>query len=111
MKIDRIKATVRYSQDTGKGAWKSVEVGAEGSVDERERWDAALAHLYSELGQQLKGLWANGQKPTEDTGSSQQSQVPEHYCQEHQTEYRRFEKDGRAWYSHKAPEGKWCREK
>ncbi|MCH8279359.1 MAG: hypothetical protein J4O03_08785 [Chloroflexi bacterium] len=38
MKVDRVSATIKYSQDTGHGAWKSVEIGAEASVDERERW-------------------------------------------------------------------------
>ena len=34
-----------------------------------------------------------------------------HYCNEHGTEFKRFEKEGRVWYSHKAPDGKWCKEK
>ena len=44
MKVDRITAQIRYSQDTGHGAWKAVEIGAEATVDERERWSTALAH-------------------------------------------------------------------
>jgi hypothetical protein len=112
MKIDRVKATIRYSQDTSKGAWKSIEIGAEGSVDERERWDAALAHLYADLGQQLKGLWANGQKSAAEPPAvgDGKAEPPAHFCQEHQAEYKRFEKDGRIWYSHKALDGKWCKD-
>ena len=56
MKVDRITAQVRFSQDAGHGAWKAAEIGAEATVDERERWSEALAHLYAELGQQLKTL-------------------------------------------------------
>ena len=65
MKVDRITAQVKFSQDTGHGAWKAVEIGAEATVDERERWSEALAHLYVDLGRELKTLWANGngQKP------------------------------------------------
>jgi len=60
MKVTTILANIRYSQDTGKGAWKAVEIGAEATVDQRERWDTALATLYADLGGQLKALWANG---------------------------------------------------
>ena len=49
MKVDRITAQVRYSQDTGHGAWKAVEIGAEATVDERERWSESLAQLYADL--------------------------------------------------------------
>ncbi len=45
MKVEKVSATIRYSQDTGKGAWKVIEIGAEGSVDTRENWQAAQAYL------------------------------------------------------------------
>jgi len=51
--------------DNGKGAWKAVEIGAEGSVDAKENWQVAQASLYVQLSQQLKILWSNGQKPQE----------------------------------------------
>ena len=60
MKVEKVSATIRYSQDTGKGAWKVIEIGAEGTVDTRENWQAAQAYLYAELGKQLKTLWHNG---------------------------------------------------
>lgn len=60
MKDEKVNATIRYSQDTGKGAWKVIELGAEGTVDARENWQSAQAYPYNELGQQLKTLWANG---------------------------------------------------
>jgi len=28
MEVNKISANIRYSQDTGKGAWKVVELGA-----------------------------------------------------------------------------------
>ena len=67
MQVNQITAQVQYSQDTGHGAWKAVEIGAEATVDERERWAEALAHLYSDLGRELNVLWAsgNGHKPQE----------------------------------------------
>ena len=36
MKVEKVSATIRYSQDTGKGAWKVIELGAEASVSDRE---------------------------------------------------------------------------
>jgi hypothetical protein len=60
MKIDRISANIRYSKDTGQGAWKTVELAAEASVTPSENWQEAQAQLYAELGQQMKALWSNG---------------------------------------------------
>ncbi len=39
-----------------------------------------------------------------------QASPPEHFCHEHQAAFKRYEKDGRAWWAHKAG-NKWCREK
>jgi hypothetical protein len=39
MQMKLIKATVRYSQDTGKGAWKSLELGAEADIAPNENWE------------------------------------------------------------------------
>ena len=64
MKVEKVTANIRYSQDTGKGAWKVIELGAEGSVDAEEQWQAAQALLYAELGKQLKALWVNGTSTT-----------------------------------------------
>jgi hypothetical protein len=120
MKVTTVSANIRYSQDTGKGAWKAVEIGAEATVEQRERWDTALASLYADLGGQLKALWANGNgrkpqdaptTPTEAPSEPEPPPAPEHYCQTHQVDFKRYERDGRVWYSHKAPDGKWCKEK
>jgi hypothetical protein len=60
MKVDRVTATIRFSQDSGKGAWKSVEVGAEATLAPTEDWRIAQEQLYHELGQQIKTLWTSG---------------------------------------------------
>ena len=54
MKVEKISANVRYSQDTGKGAWKVIELGAEASVSDREHWKQAQSELYYQLGNQLR---------------------------------------------------------
>ena len=77
MKVDRITAQIRFSQDTGHGAWKSIEIGAEASVDGKETWTEDQARLYQQLGQQLKVLWANGNgnKTPESPGNGSESTV------------------------------------
>jgi hypothetical protein len=120
MKIDRVTATIKYSQDTGKGAWRAVEVGAEAAVDARETWQTAQASLYAELGQQLKALWANGngkpaqngaERPVEPAQPPEPTETPAHFCQEHQTAFKQHSRGEAAWWSHKTADGKWCREK
>jgi hypothetical protein len=128
MKVDQVTATVRYSQDSGKGAWKSLEIGAEATIAPNEDWHTAQERLYSELGQQIKALWANGngsgtaqngpEKPpstplragSQPATSQPESPEPDHFCRQHQTPFRRYEKDGRVWYSHKAGNNTWCKE-
>ncbi len=33
-----------------------------------------------------------------------------HFCEIHDIEYTKHEKDGKSWYSHKLSTGKWCNE-
>ena len=126
MKVERITAQVRYSQDTGHGAWKAVEIGAEATVDARERWSEALAHLYADLGPELKSLWANGngQKATEASQDTAESTVAasqpaersngqqeplEHFCQQHGVAFKRFTRGNSVWHSHRVG-SQWHRE-
>ena len=122
MKVTTVSASVRYSKAIGDGQHKTVELSAEAALDGNEAWTGAQASLYEELGQQLKALWGNGQRaaeaPTMNAEASYQPEpppAPAHYCQEHQTEYKRFEKATakgvQVWYSHKGPDGEWCKEK
>ena len=103
-----------------------MEIGAEATVDERERWSEALAHLYADLGRELKSLWANGNghKPQESPQDGAWSTVaapqpveqpkahpeqPEHYCAEHGTPFKQYTRGNNVWWSHKTADGKWCR--
>ena len=108
MNITTVSASVRFSKDLGGKQFKTVELSAEGTVNANENWRAAQAQLYADLGQQLKALWtANGNG---DTNSNSQESTPEHYCHEHGTEFKRYEKEGRVWYSHRFGDA-WCKEK
>lgn len=60
MRVTMVKATLRYSAET-KGAWRSIELGAEAALtNSEEDWRAAQTDLYHRLTQQLKTLWNNG---------------------------------------------------
>jgi len=117
--ITKVSVNIRYSQDTGHGAWKVVELGAEGTVDTKELWQQAQAHLYSELSKQLKTLWAaNGQAAAAEAdeshgdninGTEPTTTIPQHFCQEHQREYTLHRKGAETWYSHRDGSD-WCRE-
>ena len=111
MRVTTISATVRYSKPLESGSWKAVELSAEATLDPQEEWLQAQASLYQDLGQQLKALWTSSSNGQAANGSAKaEASTAEHYCQEHQTEFKRYEKEGRVWYAHKAGQ-KWCKEK
>ena len=112
MKIDRVSATIRYSKDTGKGAWKVLELGAEGTVAANEDWHQAQADLDGQLGDQLKAMWPTGNGNNghlSDVQPPPQANPPEHWCEEHGEEFKRQENDRGVWYSHRNGKS-WCKE-
>ena len=121
MKVEKISANIRYSQDTGKGAWKVVELGAEASVSDREHWKQAQSELYYQIADQLRQLWHNGTGAAlNDQNSAETARQPptapeptptprEHWCTPHNLEWKRRTKDGVTWYSHRQGKG-WCSE-
>ncbi len=113
MKVTTISANLRFSKDIGHGAWKVIEIGAEASLEPREDWQNAQTTLYQQLGQQMTVLWNNGNSKSAQEPPKPETPAPkpDHWCDEHPTECKQFSRDGKVWYSHKAPDGKWCREK
>ena len=123
MIVTTISATIRYSQDTGKGAWKVIELGAEASVSDREHWKQAQSELYYQIADQLRQLWNNGNGAALNGSAAVETAIqplpdPEpttttrkHWCATHDVAYtRKNGKSGESWWSHKAPDGSWCRE-
>ena len=98
MKITTVSANVRYSKDMGHGAWKVIELGAEATLDAKDSWEEAQHQLYEKLSQQLQKMWANGkttQNGDDSAGETTKAreplpapQKPEHWCQEHQVEFK-----------------------
>ena len=121
MKVDRVKATVRYSQDTGKGAWRALELGAEASLDPGETLEQGQTKLYEALRLQFKAFWNGGsnghlepdaQLTLPASPVAEQEQEPEeHWCEEHQEKFWRRDKEGRVWYSHSLGNGQYCHER
>lgn len=113
MKVTEVTVVAKYSLDTGHG-WKSIEVGATGTLTaSTETLESVQEELYKRLTKQLKTLWNNGNgraEAQEQPKTETSAPKPSHWCEAHQTEYKRFEKDNKVWYSHKAPDGKWCKE-
>jgi hypothetical protein len=62
MKVDRVSVSIRYSKDI-QGAWKTIETGAEASLDEAEDWVIAQQGLYAMLSAQMRELYQQGQQP------------------------------------------------
>jgi hypothetical protein len=97
------------------GSHKTVELGAEGSLTSSdEDWREVQRNIYAQLGEQMRYVFiGNGSSKVveEPPRAEEPPPKPDHWCEEHQTEYQRFSKDGKIRYSHKAPDGKWCRAK
>jgi hypothetical protein len=58
MNVTNVSANIRYSAEA-KGAWRTIELGAEADVTPNEDWHIAQEQLYHQLGQQMKTLWAS----------------------------------------------------
>ena len=70
--------------------------------------------LLEKAGIALSYLIQQGYKPEENSRQPRhnhnQNQSGE-WCPIHECELKRFEKDGKVWFSHKAADGTWCRGK
>jgi hypothetical protein len=123
MQVTKVTATVRFSQDTGKGAWKSIELGVEATISPGESWRVAQVNLYQDLGHQLKTLWKqNGtaagsyqeDPPAVASGSqgdtgNQQSAA--HFCQQHGVPFTPKNGPHGEFYSHQIEGSRtWCNE-
>ena len=139
MKVERVTATIKHSQDIGGGARQSLEIGAEATCDVWLTWQEAQASLVAELSRQLTTLWTvnlnchNAKEDKEDkednestelesselTPISDQSldhtngkvpvQPPEHYCGKHKAKFKRYLRGEERGYAHKVGD-RWCLE-
>jgi hypothetical protein len=123
MKVQQISVNVRYSKALAQGEYKTVELGLEAALDEEEDWGLAQQGLYAALTTQLRMLWSKNGHNSEHAQNGSEAAIEgsweeikaspspakAHWCSVHNVEFRRFEKDGRWWYSHRDGDS-WCKE-
>ncbi len=109
MRVTKVTANLRYSAEA-KGAWRGIEVGAEASLTSNaEDWEAVQADLYHHLGQQLNRFWSNG---TAKVDHPEPAQELNHWCAEHQAEFKAKNGPHGEFYSHRINgTNGWCNEK
>jgi hypothetical protein len=130
MNVQNISVHIRYSKPLADGSYKTVELAAEGTLAPDEDYHDAQVTLYHELGETMKYVFSgNGSSKPTLTGSGKPQNGPEkpvqaparkasaiptrpeHWCEEHNCDFNRYEKNGRVWYSHRVGNTKeWCRE-
>ena len=91
---------VRYC--TAEGFCCQLTLRAESGKDLLEKAGIALAYLLQQ-----------GYKPEENHRGfhNNNGQGERKICPVHQCDMKRYEKDGRSWFSHKIDDGNWCRGK
>ena len=121
MEVTSVSASVRFSGAVGPSRFKTVELSAEATVQGDEDWQDAQSELYQELGKQVKYCACKARRPWKGLRRPQRTSqcqawlnppptVQDHYCPEHQTEFKRYHRGADTWYSHKTVAGAWCRE-
>jgi hypothetical protein len=116
--IQSISVHIRYSRPLPDGSFKTAEIGAEGNLAPGEDWHEAQVALYKELGMQLKAMFnsngsgrpQNGPETPVQTAPAPAPPPPDHWCETHHCEFKHYEKGNKSWYSHRIPDGGWCRE-
>jgi hypothetical protein len=114
MRVTSVNVNIRYSKLMADGSHKTVELGIEGSLTSSdEDWREVQTNLYRQLGEQMRYVFSgngSGKVAQEPPRADLPAPQREHWCAVRQTQYKRFSKDNKVWYSHKAPDGKWCKE-
>jgi hypothetical protein len=67
------------------------------------------SELLEKAGIALAFLLEHGYRPEQNQRTSHNHSGDGKQCPIHQCEMKRYEKDGRSWYSHKLENGLWCR--
>jgi hypothetical protein len=110
MRVTEVQALVKYSREV-KGSWVAIELGGTASLtNSEETLESVSDELYKRLTKQLKVLWASnkagGGETKTETEAETQNPNP-NWCAEHNTEFKKFSKDGKTWFSHKTADGTW----
>jgi hypothetical protein len=109
-KVPSIKATVRRSEKhPGRDSWLTMELSAERSVQHIDPAEdiISVADLAQELDVELRKvmMWDSNSLVSDDRNEIVEASV----CPDHGENYKRYEKDGDIWWSHKLDSGSWCK--
>ena len=121
-----VLATLMASEIIATNPEHAAELAAEADVTIMDDWTVCQAELYSQLSQQMRTLWHNGngaalnsqngaeshvEPPAEPAPVSGSETQLEHWCATHEMAYtQKNNKAGESWWSHRVPDGSWCRE-
>jgi hypothetical protein len=104
---------IRFSQDTGAGSWKTIELGTEATLSSSsEDWEQAQRELYSRLSEQLKVIWS-GKADAQYAPEGRTIDAPPakaHWCAEHRVEFKAKQGKFGTFYSHRQGDS-WCNER
>jgi hypothetical protein len=124
MRVTEVQALVKYSTEI-RGSWVAVELGSTASLtSSEETLESVSSELYARLSKQLKVLWGHnkaggGETKTETQGQPSEASVKpgnnlaptkEHWCVDHNQEWKPKTGKYGTFFSHKAPDGSWCNE-
>jgi hypothetical protein len=109
MRVTDVQALVKYSVEV-KGAWVTVELGGTASLtNSEETLENVSDELHKRLTKQLKVLWASnkagGGETPEQARTETKPETQENWCTTHNTEFKKFSKDGKTWFSHRTADG------
>lgn len=107
MRVTKFHVTVRYSRPMPDGSHKTLELGAEGVLSASdETWKKSQADLYLELGEQMRQVWTstvNSKTALQEqarNGSDNPGSTRQHFCEQHQTAFRKCNGPYGEFYSH-----------
>ena len=125
MIVNKVSVHLRYSADTGAGSWRTVELGAEASLEGDETLHDATQELYGQVKAELAQIWhtpvkeqpaaaAPAPAPARGQASPQPAPAVAHWCSDHGVAFKQQSNERGSWFSHRVDQsqgGGWCREK
>ena len=76
-----------------------------------ERVNGAISYLLNSGCQpySYRGSYSNNSQTKKSDGNGPQQNSNPAFCPIHQTEMKKWERDGRLWFSHQTADGSWCK--
>lgn len=136
MIVNKVSVNLRYSADTGAGSWRTVELGAEASLEGDESLEVGTQELYRQVKAELAAIWHSAVKDQPAAAPPAPAQPayypppapayappagyypapppaadPASWCPIHAVSMTLQQNERGSWYSHKAAAGGFCKGK